>query len=120
MMYDRPISRHNVWRIHPQLRKSYVIRRIATTSAAPRHLNVHYQLSRFNSDSMVQQEWMQFGMTEFESLLHTFFVVYEVPYHRAVWQQAFSLMSLYNLRSYDAAHIATALVTGVSDFASVD
>ncbi len=23
MMYDRPISRHNIWRIHPQLRKSY-------------------------------------------------------------------------------------------------
>jgi len=25
MMYDRPIRRHNIWRIHPQLRKSYSI-----------------------------------------------------------------------------------------------
>lgn len=103
-----------------RLEVAHVIRRIATTSAAPQHLNAHYRLSRFNSDSMVRQEWMQFGLTEFESLLQTFFVVYEVPYHRAVWQQAFSLMSLYNLRSYDAAHIATALITRVSDFASVD
>lgn len=57
---------------------------------------------------------------EFDTLLRTFAVVYEVPYRSAIWQHAVQLMSLHNLRSYDAAHVATALAVGVSDFASVD
>lgn len=69
---------------------------------------------------MVRQQWMQFGMGEFDALLRIFSVVYEVPYRSAIWQHSLQLMALHNLRSYDAAHIATALATNVADFARVD
>ncbi|HEY8293619.1 MAG TPA: PIN domain-containing protein [Thermomicrobiales bacterium] len=103
-----------------RLEVAHVIRRLATTNAAPQRLHEQYRLSHFSTNPAVRREWMQFGMAEFETLLRTFFVVYEVPYRKVIWRQALQLMSLHNLRSYDAAHIATALVTGVPDFASVD
>ncbi len=103
-----------------RLEVAHVIRRIATTSAAPEHLHQQYQLSRFSANRIVRQQWMQFGMGEFDTLLRTFSVVYEVPYQRVIWQQSIQLMALYNLRSYDAAHLATSLAVRVADFASVD
>jgi predicted nucleic acid-binding protein len=103
-----------------RLEVAHVIRRLATTNAAPQPLYQRYRLSRFNTNRTVRQQWMQFGIGEFDAHLRTFSVVYEVPYQSAIWQHAVQLMSLHNLRSYDAAHVTTALAVGVADFASVD
>lgn len=103
-----------------RLEVAHVIRRLATTNAAPPHLHQHYRLGRFSANRAVRQQWIDFGMEEFDTLLRTFSIVYEVPYQRAIWQHAVQLMALHNLRSYDAAHVATALAADVADFASVD
>lgn len=103
-----------------RLEVAHVVRRIAATNVVPLHLQQEYQLSQFNTNFMIRQQWMRFGIGEFETLLRTFYVVYELPYRRQIWRQALEMMSLYNLKSYDAAHVATALRAGLHDFATVD
>lgn len=93
---------------------------MAAVNAVSSPLQQQYQLQHFNSNFIVRQQWMQFGMGELNALLRTFSIVYELPYRKAIWRHAIQLMSLYNLKSYDAAHVATALRAGVHDFASVD
>lgn len=121
--YCADLAAHNATVCFSELARleiAHVIRRLATTNAAPQDLYRHYRLSRFNTNRMIRQRWMQFGMGEFDALLRTFFVAYEAPYQSAIWRQSIQLMALHNLRSYDAAHIATALALGVADFTSVD
>ena len=76
--------------------------------------------SPFNSDAAIRQQWMEFGIGELNVLLRTFAIVYELPYRVLIGRQAIQLMSRYNLKSYDATHVATALRAGIHDFATVD
>lgn len=99
---------------------AHVIRSLATRSATPISVQQQFQLSRFNSDMLVRQQWMTFGMRQFENLLKTFYIVYELPIRKRIQQQSIKLMSLHNLDSHDAIHIATAHRNAIPDFAAVD
>ncbi len=98
------------------------IRKLATDprSVVSPSLYQQYQLRDFGTDSGIRQQWMQFGMAQFDALLGTFYRVFELPLRKQIWQQSIDLMSLYGLESYDAAHVATAFRAGLSDLATVD
>jgi len=105
-----------------RLEYAQFIRKLATDSknAVPQHLFQQYQLKDFGKNMMVRHQWTKFMMTQFDVLLGTFYRVRELPIQPPILRQSNDLMSLHNIESYDAAHVATALREGVHDLATTD
>ena len=55
-----------------------------------------------------------------EELLSEFNQVFEAPHDLSIWALSVEIMCRYQIKSYDATHVATAMRLGIADFASVD
>ncbi|HEY7060014.1 MAG TPA: type II toxin-antitoxin system VapC family toxin [Chloroflexota bacterium] len=97
--------------------KNLVVRRPAQL---PEHLRRRYRLDDWESDRVVRQRWLAFGIRQFDAFLDQFDRVVELPLHETIWRRSIRLMSQYKLRSYDAVHLATAKEHNLRHFATVD
>ncbi|HUG60954.1 MAG TPA: type II toxin-antitoxin system VapC family toxin [Methylomirabilota bacterium] len=79
-----------------------------------------FQLRAWDRRSAVREQWMTEGVAQFNALLARFPGFAEAPFDLLTWSLGNDLMARYRLRSHDAVHAATALRSGVLDFASVD
>jgi len=79
-----------------------------------------YGLDYWESNMLVRQRWLNTVNQDFETLLSMFQEVYEIPIRERYWANALNIMSYYNLRSYDALHLATARDLRIRDFATCD
>ncbi len=63
---------------------------------------------------------MSAGMQKFDAFLNRFDEVAELPFHTRIWEESVEIMARDQLKSLDAAHIATARVYGLRHFATLD
>jgi predicted nucleic acid-binding protein len=79
-----------------------------------------YRMSAWDRNVAVRERWMAEGVARMEALLARFHTTAELPLTLAIWRASVDIMARHRLRSYDAVHVATALLAGVQDFATVD
>jgi predicted nucleic acid-binding protein len=79
-----------------------------------------YRLAHWGDDLGVRQRWMADGIARVEELLSEFDRVFEAPHDLNIWLLSVEIMCRYQIKSYDATHVATAIHLGIADFASVD
>jgi predicted nucleic acid-binding protein len=77
-----------------------------------------FRLSRWQ-DAEVRQHYLGFHLEACESLLSQFSWL-EVSFTPEIRAAATRVVSMYNLRAYDAVHVGSASYVGVSDLASLD
>jgi hypothetical protein len=68
----------------------------------------------------VRERWYRRGWGQFDNFINQFARVTEIGLSRSILDSTNDLMGSCNLGSYDAAHVATALMFGATEFASVD
>lgn len=86
----------------------------------PESLRLQFRLAQWATESAVRRRWMRFGFSQFDSLMATFQDVREIPLSLAACMQSRRIMSDYDLKSYDALHIATVRELRLRDFAATD
>lgn len=86
----------------------------------PEEIVKEFALDRWSTDPAVRSHWLQFGMTELDSLLGSFYVDEEIPIDDLVIGNALEMMVEHDLRSYDAVHVATARLQSVRHLATCD
>lgn len=79
-----------------------------------------YHLARWGGDQAVRERWMTDGASHLDEYLAQFARVVEAPLDMEIWRRTVVLMAEHHLKSYDAAHIATAIELGVPRIASRD
>jgi predicted nucleic acid-binding protein len=97
-----------------------ILKKYATKNLAPPSLQQTFELDRFSQDFMIRQRWLNFGMGQFDTLMHTFSRAYELPIHKQTCQHGEKIMAQYNLDSNDAIHVATALRNDLKHLATID
>lgn len=105
-----------------RLEYAQFIRTVATDEkkVLPAHLFQQYQLKDYGKDMMVRHRWTAFMIGEFDALLARFYSVQEFPIRPPILRQCNGLMSLHSIKSYDAAHLATALSERIPVLATTD
>jgi predicted nucleic acid-binding protein len=96
------------------------IRRLVTRQQIPPATHRRHRLDEWETNLRVRQRWMAYGIQQLETLLNTFYEVYEIPFRESLWRQSIDLIAQYGLRAHDAVHAATALQAGIHDFATND
>ncbi len=79
-----------------------------------------YGLDRWDSDETVRLRWMTDAVANLNALLEEFAIVYEIPVLPDYWDDAVAMMVRYDLRSFDALHLVTALRNDIEHIASAD
>lgn len=79
-----------------------------------------YSLEHWETNLLVRQRWFDAVNRKVDELLSQFQAVFEIPIRAHHWDRALNLMAYYNLRSYDALHVATAQMLDLRDFATCD
>ncbi|MCA1669091.1 MAG: PIN domain-containing protein [Thermomicrobia bacterium] len=95
-------------------------RKLASRQQLPESLRQEYHLGDWATRPRVRQRWMAFGLGQFAIFLNAFYQVSEIPFGIQVWHHSVKIMAEYGLGSHDAAHVATALQSGVHLFATAD
>jgi predicted nucleic acid-binding protein len=86
----------------------------------PPDLRRQFALDRWASSPAVRRRWLAFGLDQLEVLLALFREPIEVPVSRVVWERSIRLMADFNLKSYDAVHVATAREHRLRHFVTAD
>jgi predicted nucleic acid-binding protein len=86
----------------------------------PVQLRTLHQLDDWGTSYTVRQRWVSFVLSDFASFLRPFSAVIELPLEPRIVDRSAELMTLYDLNSHDAAHLATAREHGLEHFATVD
>jgi predicted nucleic acid-binding protein len=79
-----------------------------------------YGLDQWATSEAVRNGWLQLGCRQMQAFLDQFVEVLELLLWGTTWTRALAIMRQYDLKSYDALHVATALESGLQDFASAD
>lgn len=79
-----------------------------------------YRLQHWGRDEAVRQTWLNTGLQQFESFLNQFTAVNEIILDAETIASSTEVMARFQLKSYDAIHVASAVVAGVRDIATVD
>ena len=98
-----------------------VLRNLAVhRNRLPSHVREQFGLDRWNDDLFVRARWLAHGDAGLKALIDQFAVFYEVPVRREFWDRMLSMMTYYDLKSYDAVHLATIQHYGIPHFATCD
>lgn len=89
-------------------------------SLLPGNTREQFGLDRWEFDLFVRARWFAFGDAKFTALIETFAMAYEMPFERELRERILSLMAYYDLKSYDAVHLATLQHYGIPHFATCD
>ncbi len=104
-----------------RLELSQAIRKLATKSERlDPEIRRQFRLERWETDFMVRQRWMRYGIQEFERLLSSFAEVIEIPFRRNIWRNSIDVMIDSFLQSHDAVQVATARNYGLRLFVTTD
>lgn len=79
-----------------------------------------FDLGDWDDDIVVRRRWMEATRENLERLLSQFAFAVEVPVRSEIWNDALDLMIEFQLRSYDALHVASARWYNVNDIAASD
>lgn len=91
-----------------------------TPGVLPQGVRRAHKLHRWGDLEHVREQWLQQGLHDFEVLRGDFTAVYEVGVDPELSDASALLMARYNLKSYDALHVASSVVVGVADLATLD
>jgi predicted nucleic acid-binding protein len=83
-------------------------------------LRQQFQLHDWNTREDVRRRWMTHGQGQLEAFIGQFVEVVELPLDRVTWDRSIDLMCRYPFKSYDAAHVATAIQYSVQHLATTD
>lgn len=97
------------------------IRNLATRrNLLPAAQREQFNLDRWEGDLFVRTHWLSYADAKLNMLIDQFAGSYEGPFQRDLWNRILSLMAYYDLKSYDAVHLATAQHHGIAHFATCD
>ncbi len=88
--------------------------------ALPDALWNRFGLDQWTASDAIRDRWLEFGSRQFQVFLDQFAAALELPLRASTWTRTLAIMRQYDLTSYDALHVATALDSGVQDFGSAD
>jgi predicted nucleic acid-binding protein len=105
-----------------RLEIAQALRNVATRSPAQLsvHLRQQFQLDPWSAREDVRRGWMTYGRGQLEAFIQQFVEVIELPFDRATWEHSIDLMCRYQLKSYDAVHVARAEQYGLQHVATTD
>jgi predicted nucleic acid-binding protein len=104
-----------------RLELSQAIRKLATKAERlDPGIHEYFGLGRWETDFIVRQRWMQYGIHEFERLMGSFAEVIEIPFRSVIWRNSVDVMIYSFLQSHDAIHVATARHYGLRLFVTTD
>ena len=86
----------------------------------PQRVRRAHRLHRWGDVEQVREQWLQHGLEDLETLYEDFAAVHEVGIDSVLSESARSLMARYNLKSYDAFHVAAAIAVGAPDLVTLD
>ena len=114
-IYFSPMLRLEV----AQTLRNLVVRRPSQLSDQIRQ---DYGLAQWETSDEIRQTWYHFGRSQLEAFLDQFRETVEIPLHLRVHTLADcqTLMVRYNLKSYDALHLAIANEQGINHFVTAD
>jgi predicted nucleic acid-binding protein len=79
-----------------------------------------YGLDHWHDDLFVHARWLAHGDAQLQAFINRFAIVYDLPSQQERLDRVLSLMAYYNLKSYDAVHLATMQYYGIAHFATCD
>ncbi|MDP9471107.1 MAG: PIN domain-containing protein [Chloroflexota bacterium] len=104
-----------------RLELAQAIRKLATRQQSlPPDIRNDFDLDSWGTNLFVRQRWMDFGVRQFENLLDRFAETFELPIRPKTWRSSLSAMVDFQLRAYDAIHVATAREYHVRHLATAD
>lgn len=104
-----------------RLELSEAIRRLAASpDRLPPDIRHAHQLEAWDTNLLVRQSWMDFGVQQFEALVDRFAEAFELPFRLRTWQRSIDVIVDHRLRSLDALHVATAREYRLRHLATTD
>jgi predicted nucleic acid-binding protein len=79
-----------------------------------------HRLDAWDTNRVVREQWLAFGLREFATFTAQFHAIVEVAFDRSIWHASIDVIAQTRLRAHDAIHVATARAAGVRDFATLD
>jgi predicted nucleic acid-binding protein len=86
----------------------------------PEATRQQFRLQDWETAAAVREAWMGFGEQQLEAFFDQFAEAIELPLRAGTAARTVALMCQYNMKSYDAVHVAVATENGLRDFASTD
>ena len=95
------------------------VRGLANSQSLPEDTRQKFGLDQWE-DTVVREQWFNFWTNQFDQFLDAFDVYHELPYRPESWWHVSKTMADGPMAAYDAFHLSTAILYGISDLWTTD